>query len=484
MEIRRIEGIYLQHALETSQGLKAQNLSRELNLKVLSTVPNSLLEAFSEGGNLLRGYVIESYGKNLRILLNNNQEILAENISTLNIQEGDYLELVLENENPISLKVVLLQRRADIDQVLDMVINPSEGYLFNLEEDINSLIKNSGLFYERKLLSYLLGNVRLGEVLKDAKAQIIQNLLDLAEEVQKQLNLRSQANLSLDHIKHLFLSLMSKTEGLFEIKSLLKSLYLENLNSWEFTQFVRFIENSGNRKILDAMERGDRYALMQLLYTEIKNLLDTPAGKSVSLAFERLKVMAFSLKDVEIKHQLESFIKALDSGNLEDLRESHNKLVSLLEDRQKLLPLRERVEREGLEWLNRLNALLHIQRIMVNNGVLVLPFKWDGRKAGIILKPDKEEYRVFINLNYPDGFVSALLSRPKLKETNYIHLSFYTNSESFYRKIEEGKHLLESILKQEGLNIKEFKLSLINKVEDLKMVVKQSFYDAHLYLVV
>ena len=485
MEIRRIEGVFLQHALETSQGLKAENVSKQLNLRLLSTVPEALLQAFSEGKSYLKGYVLEAYGRNLRILLNNNQEILAENMSDVEVQKGDYLELALEGKNPLSLRIISLQRKTGIDQILDIAFGPSESFLFDLgKEDIISQIKNSGLFYERKLLSFLTGNIGLNEILEDTKAQIILNLLSLAENVQSQFNIQENNVQNLDSIKNLFLAIMNKTENLAEIRNLLRSLYLENLNNWELAQFIRFIESSGNRQILETMERGDKDVLIHLLYREIQNLLHTPAGKSLNLAFERLKTMVFYLKDTEIKEQLNNFIKALDGGKIEDLRDSHRKLVGLLEEREKLLPLRERIERDGLQWIERLNIIIQAQRIMANDGVLVVPFKWESRKASIILRSDKDEYRVFVNLNYPEGFISAMLLYPKSKETKGLSLRFYTNSEVFYSKLETSKHILESMLKEEDIRVKEIMFNLIPTLQDLKKIIKGEIHSTNLYLVV
>jgi len=485
MEIRRIEGVFLQHALETSQGLRAENVSKELNLRLLSTVPEAFLQAFSEGSGGLRGYVLEAYGRNLRILLNNSQEILAENMSDVEVQEGDHLELVLESKNPLSLKIISLQRKTDINQILDLAFEPSEGFLFSLEkEDILSLIKNSGIFYERKILSFLRGAVSLKEILKDAKAQIIQNILNLAEEIKSQLGTQNQTDQSLESIKTLFLSVLNKTEGIAEIKSFLRSLYLESLNNLELAQFVKLVENLGNKQILEAMQQGDKEALINLLYREIQNLLHTPIGRTLKLAFERLKALILQLKDPEVKELLENFIKALDDGKLENLRKSHRELISLLEERERLLPLREKVERDGLQWIDRLNAIIQIQRIMAKDGVLVIPFRWEGKKASIILKPNKEDYKVFINLNYPEGFVSAMLLYPKSKQAKSLSLHFYTNSELFYNKLETAKHILESMLEEENLRVKEIKLNLIPTFQELRNIVGQHVHSTNLYLVV
>ena len=73
-----------------------------MNLKLLTTVPQALLDAFSEG-NLLEGRVVQTQGRTLRVMLN-NQELVAENLSDLEIKEGDQLELMLESKKPITLR--------------------------------------------------------------------------------------------------------------------------------------------------------------------------------------------------------------------------------------------------------------------------------------------------------------------------------------------------------------------------------------------
>jgi hypothetical protein len=277
---------------------------------------------------------------------------------------------------------------------------------------------------------------------------------------------------------------LKKTENLKEIENLLRTLYLENLNHWEFTQFVRFIESIGKREILKALEKGDKDALLILLGKELKSIEDTRAGKSFSLAFERLRQFSLSVKNKELGNLLRSFFEAVEKKDASGLREIHRRLESFIEEDRRLLPFRERIEKDGLVWLQQLNTISQMQRLMVNEGTVVLPFKWEGRKGGMLIRTQKNEYRVFINLNYPEGFVSALLSSPKTEKVKAISLNLYTNSELFYRKMEEGKALLESMLKEEGLQLRDLKLNLLSSSQSLKEVLKEYFYGANLYLVV
>jgi hypothetical protein len=477
MEIRRIEGVFLQHALETAQGLKAENISRQMSLKLLTTVPQALLEAFPEG-TLLEGRVVQTQGRTLRVMLN-NQELVAENLSNLEIKEGDQLGLVLEGKNPITLKIVSLQRRLNIEQVLQFVLDFQEEPPINLDlQKLQALVKNSGLFYERKLLDFLTGKVDLKSILEDTKAQLLSNIFNLAGQI------HGGEVKDIKTIDQLFGTVLKRTENLKEIENLLRTLYLENLNHWEYTQFVRFVERTGKREILEALEKGDKDAPLILLSKGLKSIEDTPAGKSFSLAFERLKQFSLLVKDEELGNLLRSFLEAVEKEDANGLREIHKRLENFIEEGRRLSPFRERIEKDGLVWLQQLNAISQMQRLMVNEGTVVLPFKWEGHRGGMLIRTQKNEYRVFINLNYPEGFVSALLSSPKTEKVKAISLNLYTNNELFYRKMEKGKALLEGMLKEEGLLLRDLKLNLLPSSQSLKEVLKEGFYGANLYLVV
>jgi hypothetical protein len=477
MEIRRIEGVFLQHALETAQGLKAENISRQMSLKLLTTVPQALLEAFPEG-TLLEGRVVQTQGRTLRVMLN-NQELVAENLSNLEIKEGDQLGLVLEGKNPITLKIVSLQRRLNIEQVLQFVLDFQEEPPINLDlQKLQALVKNSGLFYERKLLDFLTGKVDLKSILEDTKAQLLSNIFNLAGQI------HGGEVKDIKTIDQLFGTVLKRTENLKEIENLLRTLYLENLNHWEYTQFVRFVERTGKREILEALEKGDKDAPLILLSKGLKSIEDTPAGKSFSLAFERLKQFSLLVRDEELGNLLRSFLEAVEKEDANGLREIHKRLENFIEEGRRLSPFRERIEKDGLVWLQQLNAISQMQRLMVNEGTVVLPFKWEGHRGGMLIRTQKNEYRVFINLNYPEGFVSALLSSPKTEKVKAISLNLYTNNELFYRKMEKGKALLEGMLKEEGLLLRDLKLNLLPSSQSLKEVLKEGFYGANLYLVV
>jgi hypothetical protein len=377
------------------------------------------------------------------------------------------------------LKIVSLQRRLNIEQVLQFVLDFQEEPPINLDlQKLQALVKNSGLFYERKLLDFLTGKVDLKSILEDTKAQLLSNIFNLAGQI------HGGEVKDIKTIDQLFGIVLKRTENLKEVENLLRTFYLENLNHWEFAQFVRFVERTGKREILEALEKGDKDALLILLSKGLKSIEDTPAGKSFSLAFERLKQFSLLVKDEELGNLLRSFFEAVEKEDANGLREIHRRLENFIEEGRRLLPFREKIEKDGLVWLQQLNAISQMQRLMVNEGTVVLPFKWEGHRGGMLIRTQKNEYRVFINLNYPEGFVSALLSSPKTEKVKAISLNLYTNSELFYRKMEKGKALLESMLKEEGLQLRDLKLKLLPSSQSLKEVLKEGFYGANLYLVV
>jgi hypothetical protein len=276
----------------------------------------------------------------------------------------------------------------------------------------------------------------LKSILEDTKAQLLSNIFNLAGQI------HGGEVKDIKTIDQLFGMVLKRTENLKEIGNLLRTLYLENLNHWEYTQFVRFVESIGKREILKALEKGDKDAPLILLSKGLKSIEDTPAGKSFSLAFERLKQFSLLVKDEELGNLLRSFFEAVEKEDASGLREVHKRLENFIEEGRRLLPFREKIEKDGLVWLQQLNAISQMQRLMVNEGTVVLPFKWEGHRGGMLIRTQKNEYRVFINLNYPEGFVGALLSSPKTERVKAISLNLYTNNELFYRKMEEGKSLV------------------------------------------
>ncbi len=173
----------------------------------------------------------------------------------------------------------------------------------------------------------------MNSILEDTKAQLLSNIFNLAGQI------HGGEVKVIKAIDQLFGMVLKRTENLKEIENLLRTLYLENLNHWEFAQFVRFVESIGKKEILKALEKGDKDALLILLSKELKGIEDTPAGKSFSLAFERLKQFSLLLRDEELGNLLRSFFEAVEKEDASGLREIHRPLENFIEEGRRLCPL-------------------------------------------------------------------------------------------------------------------------------------------------
>lgn len=77
---------------------------------------------------------------------------------------------------------------------------------------------------------------------------------------------------------------------------------------------------------MKALEKGDKDALLILLSKELKSIEDTTAGKSFSLAFERLRQFSLLVRDEELGNLLRSFFEAVEKEDIGKLREIHRRL--------------------------------------------------------------------------------------------------------------------------------------------------------------
>ena len=104
MEIRRIEGVLFQHAAEQFQTIRAQKAGEALRIRVLSVVPDVLLD-LSLGGTI-RAKVSHWEGSIIGLTLPNGVEIRAENKSSIPLVVGDTVDLMVESTNPFIFRVV------------------------------------------------------------------------------------------------------------------------------------------------------------------------------------------------------------------------------------------------------------------------------------------------------------------------------------------------------------------------------------------
>jgi len=154
MEGRRVEGVFLQHALERSQALEAYKQAQRVQIKILTIVPEIFLETLGRKGNQFRATVADVTGNKVLLNLPNGYQIEAENRLSVGINRGDILTLLVEDENPVTLQIISVER--GIKDIKTLIKNLIEDvtYVVNFL-DTNKpkeSVKNSGLFYENKLV--------------------------------------------------------------------------------------------------------------------------------------------------------------------------------------------------------------------------------------------------------------------------------------------------------------------------------------------
>lgn len=169
VELRRVEGIFLQEAIPGNLERETLQKTREFALKLTRRIPEILR------GMLLNQRIratVTGAGRDYVILrLNSGEEILVRNVPVLGLNEGEEVVLQLVSKNPYVLKVVsskrLLKATAGILKNLDKL----RGFPFNRIRSFEGF-KNSGLFYERKLFRAILEK-RVEEFSRDLKYQAL-----------------------------------------------------------------------------------------------------------------------------------------------------------------------------------------------------------------------------------------------------------------------------------------------------------------------
>ncbi|MCS7277388.1 MAG: hypothetical protein NZ531_00900, partial [Aquificaceae bacterium] len=128
MEIRRIEGILLQHIVEQSQSARLEKTGKEYRVKVLSSVPSVLLELSLGGGATVRARVSQREGNLYTLTLSNGLELKAENQSSIELFVGDILDLNLQETTPLTFKITGLYRRTQIEELIRLLLEEEHGY--------------------------------------------------------------------------------------------------------------------------------------------------------------------------------------------------------------------------------------------------------------------------------------------------------------------------------------------------------------------
>ncbi len=448
MEIRRIEGILLQQAIEQSKPSQAQKAGEEFRIKVLSSVPDVFLELSSGGGSTIKAEVSSSEGNLLTLLLKDGFELKAENRSSLRFFPGDILKLKIEEGIPLTFRITGLYRKGYEGNILNLVLEGEEKFYISINpEKFMEDLDNSGIFYERKLVELLLGRLKPEELIKDKKAQLVQSMLVYAEELSSLLNMEYEQ--SVDGIKKLLEALKLKVEEFNRVSSSLKTLLFENLDHEEYIKLAKFFESMREVNLLKAMETKDTLNFLRSFW----NLTERGVLSEYREVFEKLK-------DSE-EPVVRDFFRLVIESSEKDARNVYKSFQEYIERGRSLLEFYNSKGERMESFLSRLEFIEHLQWLLAKQGgAFYIPIYYQGGKGGLMFKSGKE-YSVVFKLDYTEGFVAGLLKMPRSKEL--LDVLLFTDTESMAEKIRAGKELLQRMLLEEKIKLRSFSISVSTK---------------------
>jgi len=166
VELRRIEGVLLEQSLLTSKGEEVLKTAKNIEIKITSQVPEVYKTLLNL--NKVKAKVIKSGGNVLTLLLENGLEIRAKNELSVALRKGQNVVLTLINTNPITFK--LEEGKFVKNTALEILrrgLKNLKKYDFKQIRSYENF-KNSGIFYENKVLKYLIRN-SFKEIKEDMK---------------------------------------------------------------------------------------------------------------------------------------------------------------------------------------------------------------------------------------------------------------------------------------------------------------------------
>ncbi len=456
MEIRRIEGVFLQVLGEQAQGISAQRKTEELRIRLVSVVPEVLLESL-KGKETLRATVMDTSGGRGRLLLDNGYEILAENRMSVSLQRGDRLELRLEENNPAVLRLERLEGVLKGEGILKSLLEGQSPLTYsplNLKESLFS----SGIFYERRLYDFITGKLSLQELLSDTKAQLLQ-------EVGRWVKLEGLTNTELlSYLRNLLREASYTGEVAQKVMSLLEVLTLKNLTHGEYAQLVRYLgslSDEGARELLLALERKDQNTMVQRLLDMLKVDENLPYRDKFMGAVQELVRMEAQTSDQSLKSLLREFVQ------------THRGAQELMSYARELLnsPLVRAVE-DLHSLTTKLEYIIFAQHNLISKGRVFLPVEDGGGRGGLLLEA-KEDYRIIAHLNYPGYYVSVIITAPKRERVEFLRVAMFTDDETLANLLMSSKGQLEALLSEEGLRLSAFSVDLRTKEENLSHLLEE-----------
>jgi hypothetical protein len=501
MEGRRVEGVLLDSSVLRSRAQEAYRVSRAMEIRILSSVPEALLSSLGGPGSRFTALVREVTPQRVVLLLENGYEIYAENRLSQPVREGERLSLLLESRNPFVLRVEASTFSVGTRDLWRSVLKEGVAFIRLVPERLKESLENSGLLYERKVWTFLKGETPRSYLERDTKYKLLRRLNSFStsslEEILRKAPLTGEMKRraedllrvarSGDRLKFFtdlkrFSSEIAQTISLLErdiegftaatahrVGSLIRKLeeILRDLG----------LKVTVNKRSAEAFLRSPK--ALDILRSTVESLKLNRWGEAV----DRLRIVGLQIKNPEslpavggsLLRQMEPLIRGAVQGLLEDtgfgdIRELIETYRRKQEDLNNLRSFRDTLEnsvpRGVKENLQRIDLIGFLQSYMVarEGRKLVLPFRTEDGK-GVLVLSLSDTYRVLIRLEYGEGFVGVLLEAPRRKNPGHLNLSFLTNVPRLKEEIERRSTDLREALKEIGLELRRFEVKDIGREE-------------------
>ncbi len=499
MEGRRVEGVFLDATLLRDRAREAYRVSRSMEIRILSSVPEALMASLRELGSRFTAVVREVTPQRVVLLLENGYEIHAENRLSRPVAEGERLLLSVQSREPLVLRVESGTLSTGIRDLWRRILKEGVSFIRLVPERFRESVERSGIFYERRVWEFLRGSLERGEVEKDTKFLILKNLSSADTSRMEEVLRSYRLPQDLEEKKEKLLGLLrsgDKVDFLLGAEELSKELErrisllegrirkirssVEGRVTTLIGKLLQVLRNLGvnaslKEKILRSVS-GDPRSL-DLLRSAVESIKMNRWGEAV----EKLRILGVELKawdslplvKGELLRQLTPLVSGAVQGLLEDtgskdVRNLIENLKGMQKELEKLKSLKEAIEKAvpkgAKEDLEKLELLGHLQSFMVSKEGrrFLIPFRTEEGR-GFLLFALKDVYRIIIKLSFEEGFFGVIMEAPKVKDPSRINLSFSTDIPYLGEEVERRREDLVRELKEIGLEVGRFEVKKLKE---------------------
>ncbi len=492
MEGRRIEGVFLDSQILRNRAQEAYSTARTFQIKVLSSISEALLSSFGDVGGRMRGMVLDVGPAQVKIMLDNGYEITAENRLTIPIKKGDELSMILESKDPLVLRVE--RSVSSSSPIKELIIKPPvTGYQQLNNAVLQESLENSGIVYEKKVWSFLKGEIPREKLTADLKFNILSSLRSVDPKPLWELISSAKIPLSLKERVQQIGQLVSENRRL-EFFTALSKFYAEidemvarNRSTLEgMSQSVRTFFEALSKSISEFLiQRGFKLSInssflqgmdsqprsLDLVREAVRNLEEGRFGEFTT----KMRFIGITIKNPqdippkreEILSQLRTLVdtavrRVLEEWSAKDIRDLSAKFREVRQETQDLTALRgtyEMFPREVKENLQRLENIFLLQSFVVQQEGkrFLIPFNFDNG-GGIAGFSKDREFVIYIKLSYEEGYVGVVITAPRKDIPEQISVVIRTDIEQLRSSLQLGREKLRKDIEDLGISLRNLEI--------------------------